>query len=180
MIRSRHRRLAYVPRWTGHVLLPPAAFATAIALRSNDPLVLRSAFFVLLLVVFAALVVFTSSMRRAYRLLAIERAELATSYGELAAQRSLEHTAMLEKFAMLLRDQADEIEGLRGRGSDGEALPGVAVLFGENADTVDGTDEVAELWPDLAEAPTVVDLMAWDAAAFRRADQRREDVRREA
>ena len=69
---------------------------------------------------------------------------------------------------------------MRAPGSDGEALPGVAVLFGENADAGDGADEVAELWPDLAEAPTVVDLMAWDAAAFRRADQRREDVRREA
>jgi hypothetical protein len=179
-MRSRHRRLASVPRWTGPVLLPPAAFATAIALRSNDPLVLRSAFFVLLIVVFAAMVVFASSMQRAYRLLAIERAELAMSYAELSAQRSLEHTAMLEKFAVLLRDQADEIDSMRAHGSDGEALPGVAVLFGENADAGDGTDEVAELWPDLAEAPTVVDLMAWDAAAFRRADQRREDVRREA
>jgi len=29
------------------------------------------------------------------------------------------------------------------------------------------------MWPDLAEAPTVVDLLAWDAAAFRHAELRR-------
>jgi hypothetical protein len=168
------------------VLLPPAAFATAIALRSSDPLVLRAAVFVVLLVAFVAVVVFASSMRRAYRMLAIERAELATSYAELAAQRSLEHTAMIEKFAVLLRDQADEIESLRGRAADDAALPGVAVLFGENAEgisareTSPAANEADEMWPDLAEAPTVVDLMAWDAAVFRRADQRRENLRRQA
>jgi hypothetical protein len=168
------------------VLLPPAAFATAIALRSSDPVVLRAALFVVLLVAFAAVVVFTSSMHRAYRLLATERAQLATTYADLAAQRSLEHTAMIEQFAMLLRDQADEIDSLRGRAAEGAALPGVAVLFGDNAtatstdETPGAADEADEMWPDLAEAPTVVDLMAWDAAAFRRADKRREDLRREA
>jgi hypothetical protein len=168
------------------VLLPPAAFATAIALRSSDPLVLRAAVLVVLLVAFAVVVVFTTSMRRAYRLLAAERAQLAMSYAELASQRSLEHTGMIEKFAMLLRDQADEIESLRGRTADDGALPGVAVLFGDKAETtsVDGipgaSDEADEMWPDLAEAPTVVDLMAWDAAAFRGADKRREDLRRQA
>jgi hypothetical protein len=163
------------------VLLPPAAFATAIALRSSDPVVLRAALFVVLLVVFAVVVVFSRSMRQAHRLLAAERAELASSYAALAADRSLEHTAMLEQFATLLREQADEIESLRGRGADGAAaLPGVAVLFGENSEaaSADVTSrraaEADEMWPDLAEAPTVVDLMAWDAAAFRRGDLRRE------
>jgi hypothetical protein len=170
------------------VLLPPAAFSTAIALRSSDPVVLRGAVFVVLLVVLAVVVVFSRSTRQAYRLLAAERAELASGYAALAAERLLEHTAMLEQFAALLRDQADEIESLRGRASSEADLPGVAVLFGAKTDddsTSDGAlvavaksrrghDETDEMWPDLAEAPTVVDLMAWDAAAFRRADLRRE------
>ncbi len=173
------------------MLLPPAAFSAAIALRSSDPLVLRGAVLVVLLVALAVVVVFTQSMQRAYRLLASERAALASSYAALATQRSLEHTALLERFTVLLRDQADEIENLRGRGAEAVSpLPGVAVLFGaktDDASPVDegdvavaaanaspGRDEAAELWPDLAEAPTVVDLMTWDAAAFRRADLRRE------
>jgi hypothetical protein len=163
------------------VLLPPAAFSAAIALRSSDPAVLRGAVLVVLLVALGVVVVFSRSMRQAHRLLAAERAELASSYGALAAERSLEHTAMLEQFAALLRDQADEIESLRGRAADSAAaLPGVAVLFGENSDGASSgqksptADEADEMWPDLAEAPTVVDLMAWDAAAFRRADLRRQ------
>ena len=93
---------------------------------------------------------------------------------------------MLEKFAVLLRDQADEIESMRAHGSDGGGAAGcrgaVRREHGRPAMVADGGRGAGSI--DLApRRPTVVSDSdgRWDAAAFRGAlDQRREDVRRQA
>jgi hypothetical protein len=65
-----------------------------------------------------------------------------------------------------LREQLAEISAEGSAGEPDRAPANVAAATAAaiaNGKTANPGDDVAEIWPDLADAPTVVDLLAWDS-----------------
>jgi hypothetical protein len=120
-----------------------------------------------LLTVVVSVLVFRVDRRRRIEVGAV-RARVAADYAAEHARYVAEHRAFTAHLVALLdaassrigllRHRVDWLEGelASARAAAQRAEPGTELA--RFADTAEWTD----LWPDLAEAPTVVDLVAWD------------------
>lgn len=104
---------------------------------------------------------------------AAARARVAADYAAEHARYAGEHRAFTEHLVALLDAASSRIGLLRHRVDWLEGELASAKFSEDHATGKPGADlvrladnaEWTELWPDLAEAPTVVDLIAWDARA---------------
>lgn len=169
-MRSVRRRIRLGPVRLVAKLAPVLAFsavAVAFALDGRWPVVAAAVAAVLTTVV-SVLVFRVDKRRRAD--VAAARARVAADYAAEHARYASEHRAFTEHLVALLdaassrigllRHRVDWLESELASGkSSEERVPDKAgnelVRLADNA-------EWTELWPDLAEAPTVVDLIAWD------------------
>jgi hypothetical protein len=102
---------------------------------------------------------------------AAARARLANDYATEHARYAGEHRAFTEHLVALLDAASSRIGLLRHRIDWLEGELAAAKFTQERTADKPGNElvrladnsEWIELWPDLAEAPTVVDLIAWDA-----------------
>lgn len=102
---------------------------------------------------------------------AAARARVAADYAAEHARYAGEHRAFTEHLVALLDAASSRIGLLRHRVDWLEGELASAKAAQERAAEKPGNElvrladnaEWAELWPDLAEAPTVVDLIAWDS-----------------
>ncbi len=100
---------------------------------------------------------------------AIVRAEQAAEYSEAHARYSEEHREFTDHMVGLLDVASERIDVMRGRLDALEAeiaaarstKPGASTPSDELAKFADGV-EWNDLWPDLSDAPTVVDLIQWE------------------
>jgi hypothetical protein len=97
------------------------------------------------------------------------RAEQAAEYAAIHAKYSDEHSEFTSHMVGLLDAASERIDIMRGRldGLESEieqvrnAKPGASTPSDELARLAGGA-EWNDLWPDLSDAPTVVDLVKWD------------------
>lgn len=97
------------------------------------------------------------------------RAEQAAEYAAVHAKYSDEHSEFTSHMVELLDAASERIDVMRGRLDSLEseiaqvrnAKPGASTPSDELARLAGGS-EWNDLWPDLSEAPTVVDLVQWD------------------
>jgi hypothetical protein len=98
------------------------------------------------------------------------RAEQAAEYSQAHARYSEEHREFTDHMVGLLDVASERIDVMRSKldlleaeiAAARSARPGASTPSVELARLAEGA-EWNDLWPDLAEAPTVVDLVAWDA-----------------
>lgn len=120
------------------------------------------------LTVVVAVLVFRVDRRRRVEVGAV-RARVAADYAAEQSRYASEHRAFTAHLVSLLDSASSRIGLLRHRVEwlEGELAaarytlarrPEPSTELARYADTTEWT----ELWPDLAEAPTVVDLVAWD------------------
>lgn len=162
--RRRNRWIRFVARLAP--VLAVALVAAAIALNGRWPVVAASSAAALTILVSA----FVFRLDRRWRLeLAAVRARLAADHAAEQARYATEHRsftahmsgmldAALNRIG-LLRYRVDWLESqLAAERSAPANLPEPGVDLARFVDRSEWT----ELWPDLAEAPTVVDLVGWD------------------
>lgn len=97
------------------------------------------------------------------------RAEQAAEYSQAHARYSEEHREFTDHMVGLLDVASERIDVMRGRLDSLEAeiatarsaRPGASTPSFELARLAEGA-EWNDLWPDLSEAPTVVDLIKWE------------------
>lgn len=97
------------------------------------------------------------------------RAEQAAEYAQVHARYSDEHREFTDHMVGLLDAASERIDAMRARldlldaeiASARNARPGAATPSTQLARLAGGA-EWNDLWPDLSEAPTVVDLIKWD------------------
>lgn len=124
-----------------------------------------------LLTVVMSVLVFRVDRRRRLEVGAV-RARVANDYAAEHARYVGEHRAFTAHLVSLLDAASSRIGLLRHRVDwlEGELAAARAAAAkraepGTELARFADTSEWAELWPDLAEAPTVVDLVAWDERA---------------
>ncbi|MBB5786695.1 hypothetical protein [Jiangella mangrovi] len=97
------------------------------------------------------------------------RAEQAAEYSEAHARYSEEHREFTDHMVGLLDVASERIDVMRGKldlleaeiAAARSARPGASTPSVELARLAEGA-EWNDLWPDLSEAPTVVDLIKWE------------------
>lgn len=97
------------------------------------------------------------------------RAEQAAEYSEAHARYSEEHREFTDHMVGLLDVASERIDVMRGRldlleaeiAAARSARPGASTPSNELARLAEGA-EWNDLWPDLSDAPTVVDLIKWE------------------
>ncbi len=97
------------------------------------------------------------------------RAEQAAEYSEAHARYSEEHREFTDHMVGLLDVASERIDVMRARldtleaeiAAARSARPGASTPSNELARLAEGA-EWNDLWPDLSEAPTVVDLIKWE------------------
>ena len=102
---------------------------------------------------------------------AAARARIAAGYAAEHARYAGEHRAFTEHLVALLDAASSRIGLLRHKVDWLESELASVKFSQDHATGKPGTDlvrlsdnaEWTEIWPDLADAPTVVDLIAWDA-----------------
>lgn len=121
-----------------------------------------------LTVVLSALVLRMDRHRRVE--VAATRAKIAADYAAEHARYSSDHRSFTEHLVELLETASNRIGILRRRVDRLESeLAAMRSAPAERPAPAPGLSGLAsggqldELWPDLAEAPTVVDLVKWDA-----------------
>jgi hypothetical protein len=145
-----------------------SAVAVAFVLEGRWPVAAAAVAAVLTTVV--SVLVFRVDRRRPTDV-AAARARIAADYAAEHARYAGEHRAFTEHLVALLDAASSRIGLLRHRIDWLEGELASAKFAQERAVGKPGnelvrladTAEWTELWPDLAEAPTVVDLIAWDA-----------------
>jgi len=151
-----------------------AVVLVAVAIMLGGPWPLLAAAAAAGLTALVAALVFKIDRRRRVEV-AATRARIAADYGAEHARYASEHRAVLGYLVGVLEAASSRIGLLRHRISlledqlaeaRAEAAdrpePGTELLrFAQRADE-------SELWPDLGEAPTVVDLIAWDERSQQR------------
>lgn len=168
MASVRHRR-----RLTAVRLLAVAAPAAAIALTAAAlvlegpwPRIAAAAGAVAATVLGA----FVLRLERKLRVeVATVRAEQAAEYSEAHARYSEEHREFTDHMVGLLDVASERIDVMRGKldlleaeiAAARSARPGASTPSVELARLAEGA-EWNDLWPDLSEAPTVVDLIKWE------------------
>lgn len=168
MASVRHRR-----RLTAVRLLAVAAPATAIVL-TVGALVLEGPWPRIAAAVGAvAAAVLGGFVLRLERRLRVEvatvRAEQAAEYSEAHARYSEEHREFTDHMVGLLDVASERIDVMRSKldlleaeiAAARSARPGASTPSVELARLAEGA-EWNDLWPDLSEAPTVVDLIKWE------------------
>ncbi len=168
MASVRHRR-----RLTAVRLLAVAAPATAIVL-TVGALILEGPWPRIAAAVGAvAAAVLGAFVLRLERRLRVEvatvRAEQAAEYSEAHARYSEEHREFTDHMVGLLDVASERIDVMRSKldlleaeiAAARSARPGASTPSVELARLAEGA-EWNDLWPDLSEAPTVVDLIKWE------------------
>ncbi|AYY11464.1 hypothetical protein EF847_00720 [Actinobacteria bacterium YIM 96077] len=101
--------------------------------------------------------------------LAAVRADQAAEYSDTHARYSEEHRQFTSHMVGLLDVAAERIDAMRTQVNKLEVelnysqhgRPGASTPSNQLAQRAEGADW-NDLWPDLSDAPTVVDLVAWD------------------
>lgn len=178
MAEARHRRTPAYPRWVAPAALGPVGVLLAAAAVTGRPDLL----FVAALAAYAAAllvaIVLGLAERGAHRTLARERADLAADLAARQAAWAAERAAAVERLATLVESQAVLIANQATRVSELEARVAALDVAAPAAPTAESAEaagsavaetaasavaaEWTELWPDLGDAPTVVDLLAWE------------------
>ncbi|WP_026877693.1 hypothetical protein [Jiangella gansuensis] len=121
-------------------------------------------------VVAAVLGAFILKLERRLRVeVATVRAEQAAEYSEAHARYSEEHREFTDHMVGLLDVASERIDVMRSKldlleseiAAARSARPGASTPSVELARLAEGA-EWNDLWPDLSEAPTVVDLIKWE------------------
>jgi hypothetical protein len=122
--------------------------------------------------VVASIVLGTLAFRLERRLrveVAMARAEQAAEYSDMHARYSEEHRQFTNHMVDLLDVAGERIDSMRTQVNKLEvelnysrnARPNASTPSNQFAQRAEGA-EWNDLWPDLSDAPTVVDLVAWD------------------
>ena len=152
-------------------LAPVVAFsAVAVAFVLDGRWSLAAAGVAAVLTTVVSVLVFRVDKRRRADVAAV-RARVAADYGAEHARYAAEHRAFTEHLVALLDAASSRIGLLRHRIDWLEGELASAKFTQErtidkpNNELVRLSDNAGwtELWPDLADAPTVIDLVAWDA-----------------
>jgi hypothetical protein len=144
-----------------------SAVAMAFVLDGRWPLV--AAVLAAVLTTVVSVLVFRVDRRRRADVASV-RSRVAADYAAEHARNAAEHRAFTEHLVGLLDAAASRIGLLRHRIDWLEGELAATKFTQERAAKKPGNElvrmadsaEWTELWPDLAEAPTVVDLIAWD------------------
>lgn len=168
MATVRHRRRLTAVRVPA-ILAPALTAAGAVAayvLGGDWPIVAASAGAVVSVVL--AIAVFRLERRLRVEVATV-RAEQASEYSDVHARYSDEHRQFTDHMVGLLDAAGERIDSMRGQVNRLEIeatyargnRPGASTPSNELALRAEGA-EWNDLWPDLSDAPTVVDLVAWD------------------
>lgn len=185
MAEARHRRSPAYPRWVAPAALGPVGVLLAAAAVTGRPDLLLVAALAAYAAALLVAIVLGLAERGAHRTLARERADLAADLAARQAAWAAERAAAVERLASLVESQAVLIANQATRVSELEARVTALDAAAAAALTVDAAEpaepassaepaesassarpavaaEWTELWPDLGDAPTVVDLLAWE------------------
>lgn len=125
----------------------------------------------LLTLLLSALVLRVDRLRRVE--VAATRAKVAAEYAAEYTRYASDHRSVTNHLVELLETASNRIGILQRRVErlEGElaelrpAAPAAGATPAPGLASLSGEGEWEQLWPDLAEAPTVVDLVAWDSRA---------------
>ncbi|WP_106537952.1 hypothetical protein [Haloactinopolyspora alba] len=168
MASVRHRRRLNTVRVLAVFAPALAAALVAVAFVSDGPWPRLAA--AVGAAVSAVLGAFILRLERRLRVeVATVRAEQAAEYSEAHARYSEEHREFTDHMMGLLDVASERIDVMRGRldaleaeiASARSARPDASTPSVELAKLAEGA-EWNDLWPDLSEAPTVVDLIKWE------------------